>query len=56
MTLEELTDLVERRDAEQQLTATIQDRAEAIYREKYDRYGENVMHQIEHYFLLAHHR
>jgi preprotein translocase subunit SecA len=52
MTLEELTDLVERRDAEQALTTTIQDRAEAIYREKYNRYGENVMHQIEHYFFL----
>jgi preprotein translocase subunit SecA len=52
MTLEELTDLVERRDSEQQLTAMIQDRAEAIYREKYNRYGENVMHQIEHYFFL----
>src|SRR5450830_1727543 len=52
MTLEELTDLVEHRDAEQALTTTIQDRAEAIYREKYNRYGENVMHQIEHYFFL----
>jgi preprotein translocase subunit SecA len=52
MTLEELTDLVERHDAEQALTTTIQDRAEAIYREKYNRYGENVMHQIEHYFFL----
>jgi len=52
MTLEELMDLAERRDSEQQLTATIRDRAEAIYREKYDRYGENVMHQIEHYFFL----
>ncbi|MFZ2414022.1 MAG: preprotein translocase subunit SecA [Candidatus Cryosericum sp.] len=52
MTLEELTDLVERRDAEQQLTATIRDRAEAMYHEKYDRYGETVMHQIEHYFFL----
>ena len=52
MTLEELTDLVERRDAEQQLTTTIRDHAEAIYREKYERYGENVMHQIEHYFFL----
>ena len=52
MTLEELTDLVERRDAEQTLTTTIRDRAEAIYREKYNRYGENVMHQIEHYFFL----
>jgi len=52
MTLEELTDLVERRDAEQALTTTIRDRAEAIYREKYNRYGENVMHQIEHYFFL----
>jgi preprotein translocase subunit SecA len=52
MTLEELTGLVERRDSEQQLTATIRDRAEAIYREKYNRYGENVMHQIEHYFFL----
>ena len=52
MTLEELTDLVERRDAEQALTTTIQDHAEAIYREKYNRYGENVMHQIEHYFFL----
>ena len=52
MTLEELTDLVEHHDAEQALTTTIQDRAEAIYREKYNRYGENVMHQIEHYFFL----
>jgi preprotein translocase subunit SecA len=52
MTLEELTELLERRDAEQQLTTTIRDRAEAIYREKYDRYGESTMHQIEHYFFL----
>lgn len=52
MTLEELTELVERRDADQQLAATIRDRAEAIYREKYNRYGETVMHQIEHYFFL----
>ncbi len=52
MTLEELTELVERRDADQQLAARIRDRAEAIYREKYNRYGETVMHQIEHYFFL----
>jgi preprotein translocase subunit SecA len=52
MTLDELTELVDRRDAEQALSATIQERAEAIYREKYNRYGENVMHQIEHYFFL----
>jgi preprotein translocase subunit SecA len=52
MTLDELTELVERRDAEQALGTTIQERAEAIYREKYNRYGENVMHQIEHYFFL----
>ena len=48
----ELTDLVEHHDAEQQLTAAIRDRAEAVYHEKYVRYGENVMHQIEHYFFL----
>lgn len=52
MTLEELTSLAERRDSELQLTTTIRDRAEAVYREKYDRYGGNVMHQIEHYFFL----
>jgi len=52
MTLEELTELVERRDSEQQLSTTIRDRAETIYREKVDRYGESVMHQIEHYFFL----
>jgi preprotein translocase subunit SecA len=52
MTLEELTELVEHRDAEQQLSTTIRDRAETIYREKYNRYGESVMHQIEHYFFL----
>jgi len=52
MTLEELTGLIEGHDSEEQLTATIRDRAEAIYREKYDRYGESIMHQIEHYFFL----
>ena len=52
MTLEELTELLERRDAEQQLSTTIRDRAETIYREKADRYGETVVHQIEHYFFL----
>ncbi|MBA4365593.1 MAG: preprotein translocase subunit SecA [Coprothermobacter sp.] len=52
MTLEELTELVEHRDSEQQLSTTIRDRAETIYREKVDRYGESVMHQIEHYFFL----
>jgi preprotein translocase subunit SecA len=52
MTLEELTELLERRDAEQQLSTAIRDRAEAIYREKADRYGETVVHQIEHYFFL----
>ena len=53
ITLEELTGLLEQRDAEQRLAAAIRDRAEAIYREKYDRYGENVMHRIEHYFFLT---
>jgi len=52
MTLQELTELVERRDAERALGAAIGERAEAVYREKYNRYGENVMHQIEHFFFL----
>ena len=52
MTLGELTELLERRDAEEQLSTTIRDRAETIYREKADRYGETVVHQIEHYFFL----
>jgi preprotein translocase subunit SecA len=52
ITLKELTYVVKHRNPEQQLTATIRDRAEAIYHEKYNRYGENVMHQIEHYFFL----
>lgn len=52
MTLEELTDLLDHRDPGQVFSAAIRDRAEAIYREKYDRYGENVMHQIEHYIFL----
>jgi preprotein translocase subunit SecA len=52
MTLEELTNLLEHRNPEQELTTALRDRAEAIYRDKYNRYGENVMHQIEHYFFL----
>ncbi len=52
MTLEELIDLIERRDPEQQLSSAIRDRAEAIYREKYARYGDSIMHQIEHYIFL----
>jgi len=52
MTLEELMDLIERRDPEQQLSSAIRDHAEAIYREKYTRYGESIMHQIEHYIFL----
>ncbi|MCX6063995.1 MAG: preprotein translocase subunit SecA [Caldiserica bacterium] len=52
MTLQELTELVEGHDSEQQLAAAIRDRAETLYLEKYNRYGESIMHQIEHYVFL----
>ncbi|MCX6085497.1 MAG: hypothetical protein NTX94_03535, partial [Caldiserica bacterium] len=52
MTLQELTELIEGHDSEQQLSAAIRDRAEALYLEKYNRYGESIMHQIEHYIFL----
>jgi len=52
MSLEDLNGLLEQRDAEQQLAAVILERAEATYREKYARYGDDVMHQIEHYVFL----
>ena len=52
MTLQELTELVEGHDSEQQLAAAIRDRAETLYLEKYNRYGESIMRQIEHYVFL----
>lgn len=52
VSLEELNAALEQRDAEQQLAAVILEKAEAIYREKYERYGQDVMHQIEHYVFL----
>ncbi|MCX6098102.1 MAG: preprotein translocase subunit SecA [Caldiserica bacterium] len=52
MTLQELTGLLEGHDSEEQLSAAIRDRTETLYLEKYNRYGENVMHQIEHYVFL----
>jgi preprotein translocase subunit SecA len=52
LTLDELQAAVERRDAEQHLALSIKERAEALYADKYTRYGANTMHQIEHYFFL----
>lgn len=52
ITLNELQAAVDRRDAEQQLAATIRDRAEALYAAKYAHYGADIMHQIEHYVFL----
>jgi preprotein translocase subunit SecA len=52
ITLNELQTVVDRRDAEQQLAATIREHAEALYAAKYARYGADIMHQIEHYVFL----
>ncbi len=52
MTMQELTDLLERRDAEAHLTRAIAQRAEAVYGAKYAQYGKDVMHQVEHYVFL----
>lgn len=52
MSLEELGSLLEQRDAEEQLASAILERAESIYREKYARYGDDVMHQVERYVFL----
>jgi len=52
ITLDELQAAVDRRDAEQQLAATIRERAETLYAAKYTRYGADIMRQIEHYVFL----
>jgi preprotein translocase subunit SecA len=52
MSLEELNAALEQRDAERALSDLVLERAEAIYREKEERYGQDVMHQVEHYVFL----
>ncbi|MEN6550639.1 MAG: preprotein translocase subunit SecA, partial [Candidatus Cryosericum sp.] len=52
MTVQELADMLEQRDAEAQLTRAITEKAEAVYGAKYAQYGDDVMHQVEHYVFL----
>ncbi len=52
LTAEELDATLDRRDAEQAVTAMIRQRAEELYAAKYTRYGADIMRQIEHYVFL----
>lgn len=52
LTAEELDATLDRRDAEQAVTAMIRQRAEELYAAKYAQYGADIMRQIEHYVFL----
>jgi len=52
MTAEELERFAESREGVKDLTDAIRTKAEEVYHDKYTRYGEGIMHQVEHIVFL----
>ncbi len=52
ISVQKLEEYADERNGADQLASAIEEKAEGFYREKYGRYGDGVMHQVEHIVFL----